>query len=176
MSGIFPSNKASDAELSCYPALDELLNKKSCCQWFQTPWRAYRVIVIPERHKIIRPISNHNKTHHIMQVMCMIHVLGMAQLLEHVNTWWRQQLETFSALLALCEGNHRSPVVSSHKGQSRGGLMFNFICAWTNGWANNRDAGDSKRHRVHYDVTVMEYFLSASVISDLWHFLLIFHL
>ena len=24
-----------------------------------------------------------------------------------------------------------------------------------NGWANNRDAGDLRRHRVHYDVTVM---------------------
>ena len=27
-------------------------------------------------------------------------------------------METFSALLALCEGNHRSPVESPHKGQS----------------------------------------------------------
>ena len=29
------------------------------------------------------------------------------------------------------------------------------ICAWTNGWANNRDAGDLSRHRTQYDVTVM---------------------
>ena len=29
------------------------------------------------------------------------------------------------------------------------------ICAWTNGWINNRDAGDLRRHRTHYDVTVM---------------------
>ena len=27
--------------------------------------------------------------------------------------------------------------------------------AWTNGWVNNRDAGDLRRHRSHYDVTVM---------------------
>ena len=27
------------------------------------------------------------------------------------------------------------------------------ICAWRNGWVNNRDAGDLRRHRVHYDVT-----------------------
>ena len=26
---------------------------------------------------------------------------------------------------------------------------------WTNGWANNLDAGDLIRHRVHYDVSVM---------------------
>ena len=30
-----------------------------------------------------------------------------------------------------------------------------FICAWTNGLANNWDAGDLRRNRAHYDVTVM---------------------
>ena len=29
------------------------------------------------------------------------------------------------------------------------------ICAWTNGWANNRDAGDLRHHGAHYDVIVM---------------------
>ena len=52
-------------------------------------------------------------------------------------------------------GIHRSPVDSPHKGQWRGALIFSWICAWTNGWANNRDAGDLRRHRDHYDVTVM---------------------
>ena len=52
-------------------------------------------------------------------------------------------------------GIHRSPVNSPHKGRWRGTLMFSLICVWTNGWVNNRDAGDLKRHRVHYDVTVM---------------------
>ena len=43
-----------------------------------------------------------------------------------------------------------------HKGQWRGALMFSLICApRTNGWANNREAGDLRRHRAHYDVTVM---------------------
>ena len=52
-------------------------------------------------------------------------------------------------------GIHRSPVNSPDKGQWRGALMFSLICAWTNRWVNNRNAGDSRRHRVHYDVTVM---------------------
>ena len=26
---------------------------------------------------------------------------------------------------------------------------------WTNGWVNNQDPGDLRRHRAHYDVTVM---------------------
>ena len=34
-------------------------------------------------------------------------------------------------------------------------LSYFFVCAWTNGLASNRDAGDFRRHRVHYDVTVM---------------------
>ena len=46
-------------------------------------------------------------------------------------------------------------MTSPHKGQWRSVLMVSLICAWTNRWANNRDAGDVRRHRAHYDVTVM---------------------
>ena len=49
----------------------------------------------------------------------------------------------------------RLPVNSPHKGQWRGALIF-FICARINGWVNNRDAGDLRRHWAHYDVTVMK--------------------
>ena len=52
-------------------------------------------------------------------------------------------------------GNHRSPVNSPHKGQWRGHLMFALICAWTEGCVNISDAGDLRRNRTHYDVTVM---------------------
>ena len=37
----------------------------------------------------------------------------------------------------------------------RGALMFSLICAWINGWVNNREAGDLRRHCAPYDVTVM---------------------
>ena len=53
-------------------------------------------------------------------------------------------------------GIHQSPVNSPHKGQWRGALMLSLICAWINGWVNNRKAGDLRRHRAHYGVTVME--------------------
>ena len=33
--------------------------------------------------------------------------------------------------------------------------MFSLICAWISGWVNNREAGDLKRYRAHYDVIVM---------------------
>ena len=70
-------------------------------------------------------------------------------------SWWRHQMETFSALLALCAGNSPVPVNSPHKGQWRGSLMFSLICAWINGWVNNREAGDLRRNHAHYDVNVM---------------------
>ena len=52
-------------------------------------------------------------------------------------------------------GIHQWPVESPHKDQWRGTLMFSLICAWTNGSANNRDVGDLRCHRAHYDITVM---------------------
>ena len=52
-------------------------------------------------------------------------------------------------------GIHRSPVDSLHKGQWRGALVFSLNCAWTNGWTNNWDAVDLRRHCAHYDVTVI---------------------
>ena len=55
----------------------------------------------------------------------------------------------------IVRGIHRSPVNSQHKGQWRGALMFSLICDWINGWVNNREAGDLRRYRAHYDVTVM---------------------
>ena len=55
-------------------------------------------------------------------------------------------------------GIHRSPVNSPHKGQWRGALMFSLICVWINGSVNNREAGDLKRYRAHYDVTVIHIF------------------
>ena len=54
-------------------------------------------------------------------------------------------------------GIHRSPVNSPHKGQWRGALMFSLICAGINVWVNNRDAGDLRCHRVHFDVSVMRW-------------------
>ena len=65
-------------------------------------------------------------------------------------------MKILSLLLAFCErGIPRLPMDSPHKGQWRGALMFSLICAWTNGWANNRDPGDLRRHRAHYDATVI---------------------
>ena len=83
--------------------------------------------------------------------------------------WWRHQMETFSALLALCVGN--SPVTgeSPHKGQWRGALMFSLICSWINTWVHNREAGDVRRHRAHYDVSVIVR--PSGLVRELWAFI-----
>ena len=84
-------------------ALKKRLSKQSWCLWFETPsrpsWRHCNVFVESQQHyDIWRKMS-----------------------------WWRHQMETFSALLVLCEGN--PPVDSPHKGQWRGAVVFSLICA-----------------------------------------------
>ena len=64
-------------------------------------------------------------------------------------------MEPFSASLALCAGISPVTVNSPHKGQWRGALMFSLICARINDLLNNREAGDLRHHRGHYDVNVM---------------------
>ena len=71
------------------------------------------------------------------------------------TSWWRHQMETVSALLAICAGNSPVPGEYPHKGQWRGALMFSLIWARINGWVNNPEAGDLRRHPTHCDVIVM---------------------
>ena len=43
-------------------------------------------------------------------------------------------------------GIHQSPVNFLQKDQWRWALMFSLIYAWINGWVNNSEAGDLRRH------------------------------
>ena len=58
-------------------------------------------------------------------------------------------------------GIHRWPVNSPHKD---GALMFSLMCTWINRWINNREAGDLRRHRTHYDVIVMTLLVASEPI------------
>ena len=66
------------------------------------------------------------------------------------------KLKYFSRCCPFVMWIHQSPVNSLNKGQWRGALMFFLICAWINAWVNNREAGDLRRHRAHYDVILMK--------------------
>ena len=86
-------------------------------------------------------------------------------------TWWRHQMKHLTRYGSLMRGIHQSPVNSPHKCQWRRALGFSLICARTNGWVNNRDAGDLRRHLAHYDVTVMQSRTSKLILQmPVFHF------
>ena len=110
-------------------------------------------------------ISNIRKTMYVLCIICGTDI-----------TWnngaikleiWTHVLLILHIIMTLSNGNifritgqlcgkiHRSPMNSPHKGQWRGALMFSLICARIDGWVNNGEAGDLRRHRVIYDVIVM---------------------
>ena len=80
------------------------------------------------------------------------------------STSSHHQMETFSALLAICAGN--SSVPGEFPTQRPVTRSFDvLVCARIKGWVNSREAGDLRRHRAHYDVIVMHFWLSCSLIS-----------
>ena len=108
----------------------------------------------------------------IMTLKC-VRVCKMLTLRYHVHDEvikWKH----FPRYWPFVRGIHRSPVNSHHKGQGLcagnspvtgefpsqrpGAQSFDafLICAWINDWVNNREAGDLRRYRVHYVVTVMD--------------------
>ena len=68
----------------------------------------------------------------------------------HKSTWWRHQMETFFRVTGhLCEeftGHLCIPLTKASDAELR-------CFIWST--INNREAGDLKCHRAHYDVTVM---------------------
>ena len=66
-------------------------------------------------------------------------------------------METFSALLAICAGN--SPVHGEFPAQRPVTRNFDvyFDMHRIISWVNNREAGDLRRNRAHYDVIVMPW-------------------
>ena len=70
---------------------------------------------------------------------------------------WRHRNDLWGPMSCTSGQFHRGPVNSPHKDQWRRALMFSLICVWINGWVNNREAGDLRRHHAHYDVIVMIY-------------------
>ena len=72
-------------------------------------------------------------------------------------SWWRHQMETISALLALCAGN--SPVTSEFPAQRPVTRSFD-VC-----FDPHLNKRLDKRHRAHYDVIVMSISLMYVLLS-----------
>ena len=52
------------------------------------------------------------------------------------------------------QGIHRSRWIPHTKASDAELWCFSLINVWINGWVNNREAGDLRRYRAHYDVIV----------------------
>ena len=70
-----------------------------------------------------------------------------------VDAWWRHQMETFSALLALCAGN--TPATGEFPSQRPVTRRFDVFFD-LGSWANNGDAGDMRRCHAHCAVIVID--------------------
>ena len=78
-------------------------------------------------------------------------------------------MKTFSVLLALSKGS--PPLTGGFPSQSPVTQGFDALFDLRNGWADNRDKGDLRRHCTHYDVTVMtiHYIFNFPEIYISWH-------
>ena len=93
-----------------------------------------------------------HRAHHVLgrTIICIVmlwHCTGQPN--GHVIKW-----KLFPRYRPFVRGIHRSPVNSPQEGQWHRVLMFSLVCAGINGWVNNGEAGDLRRHRAHYDVIV----------------------
>ena len=143
------------------------MNTQSSCRRFETPWRLCDLPVMMYAFWLIN-FMNFSKHHrqtckHLskkstngpalprnLQFKKRSWLKGNGLHHDDVIKW-----KHFLRYWPFVRGIHRSSVNSPHKGQWRGALMFSLICVWINGWVNNREAGDLRRYRAHYDVTVM---------------------
>ena len=119
------------------------------------PSRAHQSKTIRKRNIYPINVQSNNDTNSIM-----------------MNIWCQDSMMTssngniFRVAGPLC-GN--SPVTGEFpsQGQWRGAWMISLICAWTNGWVNNRDACDLRCHRAHYDISVMWIFSFTKILLKL---------
>ena len=86
--------------------------------------------------------------------------------MDHYQHYWRHQMETFSMLLALCEGN--PPFTGGFPSQRPVMRSFDVLydVCLSNGWANSWYTCDLKFHGAHCDVTVMRQNLVTCLVSN----------
>ena len=109
-------------------------------KWFYCTSKKAKLI---RNDKPVETVRTFRPDHHIPPSVIWFH-----------DAWWRHQMDTFSVLLAICAGN--SPVTSVFPTPKPVTRSFDvFICSWIHGWVNNREAGDLRRHRARYGVSVM---------------------
>ena len=123
-----------------------------CCELWQRSW-------IHLGHACIFVISIKRKTCNcwssetfFSMSSCVLQVWRLLQYSWSPRAWWRHQMETFSALLALGEGNQ--PVAGVLLSQRPVTMSFDVFLDLR----LNRDAGDFGGHRVHCPISNLTKF------------------
>ena len=96
-------------------------------------------------------ISYHIILYYIILYYIILYYIILYYTILHYIYW------CFIGKLSVVNLIHQSHVDSPHKGQCRGALIFSLKSASTNGWTDNRGAGDLRRHRIHYHATFVVY-------------------
>ena len=90
-----------------------------------------------------------------MKNVCLRDSGGLAR--EEERAWWRHQMKTFFRVTGpLCEEFTGHRWIPHPKASHAELWCFRWPVPWRNGWVNNREYGDLKRHRAYYDVMVMD--------------------
>ena len=96
--------------------------------------------------------------YHIIFFLCKLHKYGMSkdacQLLRSYLIMMTSSNGKIFRVTGPLRGDFCSPWIPHTKALTRSFGVF-FICVWINGWVNNLEAGDFRRHRGHNDVIVM---------------------
>ena len=100
---------------------------------------------------------HHILCYHVVVLLILLYTLIIPITCFIKMLWQKWRNKTLQSVLHgdVIKWRYWSPVNSPHKGQWRRALMFSLICAWIDGWVNNGEAGDLRRHHAHYDVIVM---------------------
>ena len=141
--------------------LNMLLNKQSSCSGFETSQRWITTVTMTVLMMVILMVLFMMMTT-VATISVYMHAAKMTFMSEEICWSWYAVMRIhydvikwkhFPHCWPFVRGIHRPQVDSNNKGQWRGALMCSLICTWTNGWANNRDASDLRRHRTHYGVS-----------------------
>ena len=173
VTGGFPTQRASNAKGVYHNVIVNVTKSiitltRRICQWHWKPTLTRRSCRLVEKYEHFPSYTLHTPVRFLEYCAALWPVHGLTRLIPGASVLepiyfvhdpafpddvikWKH----FPRYWPFVWGIHRSPVNSPHKGQWRGDLIFSLICTWINGWVNNGEAGDLRRHRAHCDVTVI---------------------
>ena len=120
--------------LSCKIRTHEALRRSIPLQWRHMNGMASQIMALVTRGTLLGynsdtvscsiQFQNHCNSVEIRRPIVVSNSQMSSSGLNHAIAWWRHQMETFFASLAIVRGIRRSPVKSHHKGQWHGCFLW----------------------------------------------------